>query len=291
MQLGDRQGIIRHDFTEADMKPQFHLPVITYPDASSFTVVDNALELAQHNNADLIASILQIRIPPVRKTFPTVIDVERMSSDAARFSRDSGAALVEFLKDHAQKAAVDVRIAPFEEEGPFVANRLSELSRAYDLSIVEASETTRPVTESLLFQSGRPVVLFPASNFSGRIDTVAIAWDGGPTAAKAVSGARVLMQRATKAIVISLIDDKPIDEAARDRFGAALRAAGFQVDIVSAERRDMTAGNAIQAAAAEGRADLLVAGAYGHSKFREFVLGGVTRDLLSTLEMPALLSH
>jgi len=273
------------------MRPQFHLPVITYPDASSFTIVDNALDLAQHYNANLIASILRIRIRTVRVTFPTVIDVEKMSAEAERFSRDSGAALIEFLKDHAQRSAVDVRIEPFEEEEPFVASKLCELSRAYDLSIVETSEATRLIIESLLFQSGRPVFLFPASNFSGRIDTVAIAWDGGPSAARALSGARVLMQSATKAIVISIMDDKPIDEAARDRFGTALRAAGFQVDLVSVERRETTAGNAIQDAAAERRADLLVAGAYGHSKFREFILGGVTRDLLSNLELPAVLSH
>ncbi|MGO7035826.1 universal stress protein, partial [Rhizobium ruizarguesonis] len=66
------------------MKPQFHLPLSTYPDPSSFTVIDNAIDLARQNNADLVASIPQIRIPQDHQPFPTIIDEDPCAGKGAR---------------------------------------------------------------------------------------------------------------------------------------------------------------------------------------------------------------
>ncbi|MFS8115080.1 universal stress protein [Rhizobium jaguaris] len=182
-------------------------------------------------------------------------------------------------------------IQPFEEQEPFVAGTLAGLSRAYDCSLMEASESARPIVESILFESGRPLVLFPPDNFCGRIDTAAIAWDGSAALARALTGARLFLENASRVVLISVTDDKPIDEAARDRFATVLRNAGLNVEIVSVKAHGQQAANVIQSVAKENYADLLVAGAFGHSRLREFILGGVTRSLLTSLEMPALLSH
>lgn len=273
------------------MKAQFHLPLATYPDASSFALLQNAVDVSLHQRADLTASIPLVRIEPIQPRFPTFLDVEKMRAEAERFSKYNGAALEQTLRDYGKKADIEVEIHPFDAKEPFVAQTLAERSRAYDLSILEASETMRLLIESVLFESGRPVLLFPSDNFCGRIDAVAIAWDGGTTIARALTGARLLLEHASRVVLISVTDDKQIDEHSRDHLAAALRKAGLAVDVTAVQASRDSPASVIQAAALERKADLLVAGAFGHSRLREFILGGVTRSLLTRLEMPALLCH
>lgn len=273
------------------MRAQFHLPLVTYPDPSSFSIVQNAVDFALHHNAGLTASLLRVRMPAVRPRFPSVIDMEKMRSQAESFSAASEAALAGAVRDYALKAAIEAAVVPFEVQEAFVAQTLAELARAYELSIMEASEITKPLVESVLFGSGRPVLLCPTDHVSGRIDTVAIAWDGSATAARALTGARLLLETASKAILISVTDDKEIDKTGRDRLAAMLRSAGLEVEEIAVEAGKERTADVIQSVARENRADLLVAGAYGHSRLREFILGGVTMTLLSDLKLPALISH
>ncbi|NKK78584.1 universal stress protein [Rhizobium leguminosarum] len=273
------------------MKAQFHLPLATYPDASSFSLLQNAVAVSLHQKAGLTASIPLVRIEPFQPRFPSLLDVDKMRAEAERLSGDNGTVLGQTLRDYAKKAEVEVEIQPFDVRQPFVAQTLAQLSRAYDLSILEASVLMRPLIESVLFESGRPLLLFPPDNFSGRIDAVAVAWDGGATVARALTGARLLLEQVSRVVLISVTDDKQIDERARDRLATALRKAGLAVDIAAVQAKGNSPASVIQAAALERKADLLVAGAFGHSRLREFLLGGVTRSLLTHLEMPTLLCH
>lgn len=273
------------------MKAQFHLPLTSYPDASSFTLLQNAVDVSLHQKADLTASIPLVRIEPFQPRFPSLLDVDKMRAEAERLSQDNGTVLGQTLRDYAKKAEIEVEIQPFDVRQPFVAQTLAELSRAYDLSILEASELMKPLIESVLFESGRPLLLFPPDNFCGRIDAVAVAWDGGATVARALAGARFLLERASRVVLISVTDDKQIDERGRDRLATALRKAGLVVDIAAVQVKGDSPASVIQGAAQERKADLLVAGAFGHSRLREFILGGVTRSLLSRLEMPTVLCH
>lgn len=273
------------------MRPQFHLPLTTYPSVSSLSVVQNAVDLARHQKADVTASILQVKRPSIGQPSPWLDDVERLSSKVKRFGYDSGIALSETLHDYAEKAEIKAVVQSFEASEPFIADTLAELSRAYDLSIMEASETMRPLLETVLFESGRPLVLFPADHFCGRIDTVAIAWDGSSALSRALTGARLFLESASKVVLISITDDKPINETARDQFAGVLRSAGLEVGIATTQAYGEQVASIIQSAARANHTDLLVAGAYGHSRLREFILGGVTRSLLVDLEIPALLVH
>lgn len=273
------------------MKPQFHLPLITYPTASSFSVVQNAVDLARHQKADLTASVLQIKTPLVGQSSPWVDDVERLGSQEKRFSRDSGVALSEAVCDYAQKTAIRAIIQTFEASEPLIPDTLVEISRAYDLSIIEASETMMPLLENLLFESGRPLVLFPANHVCGRIDTVAIAWDGSAPLSTALTGARLFLEGASKVILISITDDGSMNERSRARYAEVLSNSGLDVEVVVAGANGEEVAFAIQSTARALHADLIVAGAYGHSRIREFAVGGVTRSLLSDLDMPVLVAH
>lgn len=273
------------------MKPQFHLPLSTYPDASSFTVIDNAIDLAHQHGADIVASIPQVRVPPVHQPFPTLIDVDQWRAEAEAYSQNSGSSLQRYIADSSSKTEVEIRIHNFEAKEPFVYESLSEISKVHDLSIVEGSEITRQLSETLMFGSGRPLVLFPTSSVCGRVDTVAIAWDGSATAARAISCASLFIRQASKLLVISITDDKLIDETSRSGLIASLRYAGFEVEDVTIQASGESVATAIQSAALQRKADILVAGGFGHSRLRELILGGVTRELIAKCELPVLLAH
>lgn len=273
------------------MKPQFHLPLPTYPDGSSFTIIDNAIDLARQSGADLLASIPEVEISPVRQSFPTAIDVDALRAHAESYSRDCGTSLRDHIRDAAVQTGMDVQIHGFSTREPNVYNTFAQIAKTHDLSVLEASDLTRTLTETLLFESGRPVVLFPATSVSGRIDTVAIAWDGSGAAAKAISTARLFLDRATKVQVISIVDDKEIDEKNRALFVSTLKRSGLDVEDLALHAGSQTPASAIQSAAMERKADILIAGGFGHSRLREFILGGVTRELLGECDLPVLMAH
>jgi nucleotide-binding universal stress UspA family protein len=276
---------------EASMKPQFHLPLSTYPDASSFTIIDNAIDLARQHGADIVASIPQVRVPPIHQPFPTLIDVDSWRAEAEAYSRNSGSSLQSYIADASSKTEVKMRVHSFETKEPYVYDSFAGISRVHDLSIVEACEVTRQLSETLLFGSGRPLVLFPTLSVCGRVDTVAIAWDGSATAARAISCATLFIARAAKLQVISITDDKQIDEPNRALLIASLIYAGFEVEDVPIQAAGESVASAIQSAALERKADMLVAGGFGHSRLRELILGGVTRELVAKCELPVLLAH
>jgi nucleotide-binding universal stress UspA family protein len=270
------------------MRPQFHLPLTTHPEASSFAIIENAIQFALHQGADLVASLAAARRHG-HEAAATYSDDDEFQAD--RFDREVAAQLVRHLKERAARVALDVRLIPIEVEAMSATLRLAEFARAYDVTILENTELARPVIEGLFFDSGRPLLLLPSGDYYGRIDNIAIAWDGSATAARALSNAYPMMQTATRATVIRVRDAALWSDEILDRYLEALGHSGLQVELAALHGNGEDISTAIQDAALEGHADLLVAGAYGHSRLREALVGGVTRGLLDNLRIPTLLSH
>jgi nucleotide-binding universal stress UspA family protein len=149
--------------------------------------------------------------------------------------------------------------------------------------------------ESIILESGRPVLVVP---YAGAFETVGtrvlVAWDGGRECARALhdalpllAGSRVHLLHANAALHSLHPDATPAAAALR-----LLRDVGAEVstDYVSAVS-DLEIGELILSRAADCGADLIVMGAYGHGRFRELVLGGVTKTILSSMTVPVLLAH
>ena len=175
---------------------------------------------------------------------------------------------------------------------------VTEMSRLYDLNIVAQPDSSNPsqtdfLSEAVLFGSGRPMLMIPYINrgtFSG--DRVLICWDGKAPAARAVHNAAPFLRKA-KAIDVVAINEN--EDAAGEASLAALVAHLARRDLPATPHR-LTADtsnvhNSILSLAADNDSDLIVMGGYGHSRFREFILGGVTRGIFETLTVPALISH
>jgi nucleotide-binding universal stress UspA family protein len=131
----------------------------------------------------------------------------------------------------------------------------------------------------------------PAASFGER---AFVAWDASREAARAVNDALPLLRRA-KQVGVLTVNPRPWpfghgEEPGGD-IGLHLARHGVKVEVQRIEAPDIDPGNAILSHLADRSADLLVMGAYGHSRLREFVLGGVTRTILGEMTVPVLMSH
>jgi nucleotide-binding universal stress UspA family protein len=181
----------------------------------------------------------------------------------------------------------------------YAATRIvTEMSRLYDLNIVAQPDRSNPsqadfLSEAVLFGSGRPVLMVPyITRAPIKTDRVLICWDGGVPAARAVHDAMPFLRKA-KTIDVVAVNEKEDD--AGDVSSAALASHLARRDLAATTYRlkaDVpNIHNAILSLAADNDTDLIVMGGYGHSRLREFILGGTTRGMFETLTVPALISH
>ncbi|MFZ5617772.1 MAG: universal stress protein [Pseudomonadota bacterium] len=145
--------------------------------------------------------------------------------------------------------------------------------------------------EEAIFQSGRPVLIAPAGKFERTPRRILVAWNGGREAARALSSAMPLFEE-TDAVSVISVGAIPADLEGPEKAAELLRLHGVKADAV---RRALASGASAEddlvAAAREWKADLIVMGAYSHSRWRELVLGGFTRKLLKQSEFPLFLAH
>lgn len=147
---------------------------------------------------------------------------------------------------------------------------------------------------ALALSSGRPLLVVPPGGVKTLSPTrVMIAWNGSREATRAVADALPFLHMASKVEVVSVTDDKNSDD---DRPGARdlcrhLSLHGIEAEHITLPIPEIEIPEALLSRAAAQSADLIVFGAYGHSRFRELVLGGVTRHLLGHSAVPLLVSH
>jgi nucleotide-binding universal stress UspA family protein len=125
-----------------------------------------------------------------------------------------------------------------------------------------------------------------------KLDRVLVCWDGSVTAARAIGDAMPFLERAGKVEVIIVSgEEAKSGEVPGADMGAHLARHGIKVEVKQIVAADEDVGNTILSYAADFGASFLVMGGYGHSRLREFVLGGATRGILESMTVPALMAH
>lgn len=166
--------------------------------------------------------------------------------------------------------------------------------RIHGLTMVERSGDAPGEDDALdaaLYRTGRPALIAPKNAPASLGSRIAVFWNDSAEAAKAFWAAFPLM-RSAEVVRIFACDDGFDADGALDRFQRRLGALGLEIETKTiASPSSGSAGEALQAAAADMDADLIVMGAYTHSRLRELILGGVTRTVLSDLDRPAFLAH
>ena len=178
------------------------------------------------------------------------------------------------------------------------ADRLGHLARRFDLAIVGQPERERAAAaevadEGVLFDSGRPVIFVPYIQKSGlKLDRVMLCWDGSRAATRAINDAMPFLEKA-KQVELVIVSSKAgkANELTGADMGQHLARHGLKVEVKRITSPDIDVTSTILSYAADSSADMIVMGGYGHSRLREFILGGVTRGLLETMTVPTLMSH
>jgi nucleotide-binding universal stress UspA family protein len=119
-----------------------------------------------------------------------------------------------------------------------------------------------------------------------------VAWDFSRPAARAVADALPLLQRAKTVHIVTITNEKTIDTSrSGSELARHLAYHGVQVVLEEEDARGRTISQALEAYAVARDLDILVMGAYGHSRVRDFILGGATKNMISAPPLPILLSH
>jgi nucleotide-binding universal stress UspA family protein len=150
---------------------------------------------------------------------------------------------------------------------------------------------------AMLMETGRPLLLVPYVGAPATVGrNVLVAWDGGREASRALADAMPFLRGAGR-VTVGCLDPgasaRGADAIGRERLIAYLRHHGIaaEVDYANLEAGDIPVGDWLLSRVADLGGDLIVMGGYGHSRWREQVLGGATQTLLSTMTVPVLMSH
>jgi nucleotide-binding universal stress UspA family protein len=170
------------------------------------------------------------------------------------------------------------------------------MARRFDLAVVgqdapdgDASEAT--IAEGALFESGRPLIVVPYIHKAGlALERVMVCWDGSRPAARAVADAMPLLERAGRVDVVTVAHAKS-DEMPGADVAQHLARHGINVTVERIARGEVDVKDALLNYAADSAAGLVVMGGYGHSRMREFILGGTTRGMLASMTVPTLMAH
>ena len=260
-------------------------------------VIDYAISVASAFGAHLcgVAFIYDPVIPATAMGggIPAdLIESQRIESEKA-----AGAAAARF-DAAAKRAGLSYEGHQTSASGAGAADYFSHVARRFDLSIVGQSQPegmvmSDLVLETALFESGRPVLAVPYIQKGGlKLDRVMACWDGGRTASRAIGDAMPLLTRA-KAVELTTFSGErgKRDELPGVDMGQHLARHKVNVTVNRVPLGDVDIADAILSHAADTSADLIVMGGYGHSRLREFILGGATRGILQSMTVPVLLSH
>lgn len=176
-----------------------------------------------------------------------------------------------------------------------VLARLSFLARQHDLTILDAEpgevDIDRELIEAVLFASGRPLIVVPPPIDAFTAHRVMVAWDGGAPAARALNDAMPFLRAAQEVEVVSVVGEKalpPSTDGAEIAPHLARHGVNAKVTELSVHRN---VPETLRNHLSRTRADMLVMGAFRHSRLREWFFGGVTQSLLGRCPVPLFMAH
>ena len=266
----------------------------SYPEPTPLSVVDDAVSVASALGAHIAALTCEQHVQvPGHFISGAAVGLPGIIAGEARKSRKNAQDLLAAFEAAAVKSGISgesilEKCATFE-----TPELLVEYARLRDLTIMPESND-RWYAEAVMFGSGRPTLILPQNPRSRlfELGTVAVAWDFSRAAARAVSDAMPLLEKAKKVRIVTVLNEKRLDDKhSAEELAKNLSRHGIDVVLDRVDARGRPAGGVLEAYVASHELDLLVMGAYGHSRLREFILGGATNSLLSKPPLPILFSH
>lgn len=269
-------------------------PVIDLADDEAALVAAGELTSISGGRASALIVAVQLAsaFAETQRTLSEVLaDIAAGPRSAAAQARER---IVKWLEQAPQKFEVrDLSVETALNEHAILAHALLS-----DLVVMARdgahARARRGLIEHVLFQAGRPMLLVPQKPKERGWRRALIGWNAKPQAMRAVSAALPILRQAEE-VVVATVDARPSaaghGEAPGHDLGAYLARHGVTTHVRNVDSLGRTHAAALVDQAQADRADVLVLGAYGHSKAREFLFGGVTRELLEASPVPLFLAH
>jgi len=252
-----------------------------------------------------IASTLEAHVTGIAIAFDPTIPMSGMGYlpvdvvEAQRRDNEAAAqAAIDWFAAATARACVAAEPLMLNASFASVGKDFGRIARHFDLAIVDqatpdGSAVEAIISVSTMFESGRPVIVVPYIQRTPlKLDRVMVCWDGSRAAARAVADAMPLLERAENVEVVIVTNERgKHDEIEGAEIGQHLARHGLKVEVNRIMRGDIDVADALLSHSADSGADFIVMGGYGHSRLREFMLGGVTRKILQSMPVPALMSH
>ena len=253
-----------------------------------------ALALAKAAGAHLTVEAASVRLV-LTHAFVSATAAGLVAAENRRL-RDLAGAVAKKVQDEATIAGVKTAVETRHLPRPQLVDAIAAQARLHDLVVLDgelsATDVDRTLIEAVLLTSGRPAIIVPPSWSSLSFQTIFIAWDGSAASARAVNDALPLLKRASDIRILSVTGEKDLSDMvpaaglAQHLLHHGVKAA---VETISAVKGDV--GETLRGYASEKAADLLIMGAFVHTRLRQWVLGGVTQSMLGKSNVPLFMAH
>jgi nucleotide-binding universal stress UspA family protein len=270
--------------------------ILVYLDDGDSNVerVNTAFSLALESNARLTGVTLSSLKPEHLKVSDKKA-LAKMCEQEAEKRADAFAAL-------AEEQGIEVRTRIIHRDKVAAAERLAQVARNFDLVILRQAnpqnpnyETVEEIAQQVILLSGRPVFFMPYIG-AHRIPckNAMIAWDGTPTAARAVHDALPILKSVAEVFILVVQEGKKKTapgELLADDLASHLQRHGVNAMVKRISSGTFDVQTVILNQIADNDIDLLVMGGYGTPSLKQKIFGGVTRSLLSSMIIPVIMSH
>jgi nucleotide-binding universal stress UspA family protein len=259
-------------------------------------VGDYAVSVAAALDAH-IAGIAFVFDPIVPVTGTGFIPAEVIDTQLADNQAAAKAAIDRFAAA-TSRAGVSAEQVSLAASAAGAGDQFARIARRFDLAIVgqaepEGGTVEELIAENTLFEAGRPMIIVPYIQKGPlKLDRVMVGWDGSRQAARAIGDAMPLLGKAGRVDVVIVTNERgKEDEIEGADMGEHLARHGLKVDVKRIAGGNIDVADALLSHVADSGTDFIVMGGYGHSRLRQFILGGVTTSILKSMTVPVLMAH
>lgn len=275
------------------------LQLDSYPEPTSPAVIERGVWWARHLGATLTALAVDIQIPVhSNRIADYLIGLTDLARAEEAKSHRQGQDVLAEAAACALRAEVEFLVHTHRAHLFDIGEHVAKMARTRDLCIVPLSgrfDEQQGVVRTVVFGSGRPTLILDEAAVAARTSgcaRVVVAWDGGASAARALADSLPVLAKAETVTVLTISGDKPgVDDQAGLDVVRHLRSHGITAQAKALASDHASAGAVIDRYVRQVDADLLVMGAYGHARLRDFVLGGATEHLLHAPPTALWMAH
>ena len=262
------------------------LPLVGEPSAAAVAAIDKCVAVAGDVGARVTAMAVEEDIP-VRPKVTISDDLDNSAAAEAVRSVSNAHGLLKAFDAAATRLAVRNEQKLSRLAAADIATNMAVSARLKDLSLVPVRPDdgqSEKIVERLIFESGRPILMCPeefAAELAVAFDDVVIAWDHTAPAARTVADALPMLQAAANVRIITATDEKtPAEQKSGAALVSHLAEHGIKATFETVKIGGSSVGKVFEAYVKANAIDLLVMGAYRHSRLNEIVWGGATKTVI-----------